>query len=64
MKLLVDVTRPGRALLLSLGLAACGGESSTSGSTTQSAAPAPQPCGPAGQLADEFSANVGSDARC
>ena len=25
---------------------------------------APQPCGPAGQLADEFSANVGSDARC
>ena len=24
---------------------------------------APQPCGPAGQLADEFSANVGSDAR-
>ncbi|MEE2608477.1 MAG: PQQ-binding-like beta-propeller repeat protein, partial [Pseudomonadota bacterium] len=39
MKLLVDVTRPGLALLLSLGLAACGGESSTSGSTTQSAAP-------------------------
>ena len=25
---------------------------------------APQPCGPAGQLADEFSANVGLDARC
>ena len=25
---------------------------------------APQPCGPAGQLADDFSANVGSDARC
>ena len=25
---------------------------------------APQPCGPAGQLADEFSSNVGSDARC
>ena len=39
MKLLVDVTRPGLALLLSLGLAACGGESSTSVSTTQSAAP-------------------------
>ena len=39
MKLLVDVTRPGLALLLSLGLAACGDESSTSGSTTQSAAP-------------------------
>ena len=39
MKLLVDVTRPGLALLLSFGLAACGGESSTSGSTTQSAAP-------------------------
>ncbi|MFP6810339.1 MAG: cytochrome c, partial [Pseudohongiellaceae bacterium] len=39
MKLLVDIRRPGLALLLSLGLAACGGESSTSGSTTQSAAP-------------------------
>ena len=25
---------------------------------------APQPCGPAGQLAAAFSANVGSDARC
>ena len=25
---------------------------------------APQPCGPAGQLADDLSANVGSDARC
>ncbi len=39
MKLLVDIRRPGLALLLSLGLAACGGESSTSVSTTQSAAP-------------------------
>ena len=37
--MLVDIRRPGLALLLSLGLAACGGESSTSGSTTQSAAP-------------------------
>lgn len=25
---------------------------------------APQPCGPAGQLSEEFSKNVGSDARC
>ncbi|SUZ73784.1 uncharacterized protein METZ01_LOCUS26638 [marine metagenome] len=39
MKLLVAIRRPGLALLLSLGLAACGGESSTSVSTTQSAAP-------------------------
>ena len=39
MKLLVDIRRPGLALLLTLGLAACGGESSTSISTTQSAAP-------------------------
>tara|TARA_B100001079_G_scaffold271519_1_gene289325 strand:+ start:2533 stop:4659 length:2127 start_codon:yes stop_codon:yes gene_type:complete len=39
MKLLVDIRRPGLALLLNLGLAACGGESSTSVSTTQSAAP-------------------------
>ena len=39
MKLLVDIRRPGLALLLSLGLAACGGESSTSVSTPQSAAP-------------------------
>ena len=39
MKLLVAIRRPGLALLLNLGLAACGGESSTSVSTTQSAAP-------------------------
>ena len=39
MKLLVDIRRPGLALLLSLGLAACGSESPSSVSTTQSAAP-------------------------
>ena len=39
MKLLVDLRRPGLALLLSLGLAACGSESPSSVSTTQSAAP-------------------------
>ena len=25
---------------------------------------APEPCGPAGQLSEDFSKNVGSDARC
>ena len=25
---------------------------------------APQPCGPAGKLSEEFSKNVASDARC
>ena len=39
MKLLVDIRRPGLALLLSFGLAACGSESPSSVSTTQSAAP-------------------------
>ncbi|MBE06916.1 MAG: hypothetical protein CMO37_06430, partial [Verrucomicrobiaceae bacterium] len=39
MKLLVDIRRPDLALLLSLGLAACGSESPSSVSTTQSAAP-------------------------
>jgi|TARA_B100001250_G_scaffold119910_1_gene101756 hypothetical protein len=29
-----------------------------------SAGEAPQPCGPAAQLSEEFSKNVGSDARC
>ncbi len=35
MKLLVAIRRPGLALLLNLGLAAFGGESSTSGYTKQ-----------------------------
>ena len=39
MKLLVDIRRPGLALLLSLGLAACGSESPSSVSTTNTAAP-------------------------
>ena len=39
MKLLVDIRTPGLALLLSLGLAACGSESPSSVSTTQSATP-------------------------
>jgi hypothetical protein len=32
--------------------------------TAEAQRPPPAPCGPAGQLSSDFSANVGSDARC